>query len=313
MHLSVAHISDTRQLMVAIEENSSSEADIRLLLLDGRLADVANCRLLAALSEPSIRRKWALALLADETSDEWTARLHEGIVDVILPRTVDACAWKMHLTTIERSHALRCEAEQLREASLLEVKRDALTGTLNRDTLLTVLFRETDRIQRHSGSLALMAIDLDGFRHWNQTLGRNAGDQLLREAARRISRLLRTYDVLGRIGGDEFLLILPGCSTVNAVTLAERLRVEVFGEPFWVNTSSEPQSVQSKIAEVRLTATAAITLSRGRSPIVVLREVERILRHAREREPGTILCSGEYLPSAEEAPRLFSEAEILTS
>jgi diguanylate cyclase (GGDEF)-like protein len=322
LHLAVVSIADSRHLLAVLPsatEQSASPQLPGLLLLDSRLPDVASGRLLAALSEPAIRRNWAIALLAEDVpdtiADEWLARHREGILDDIVPRSADAAAWKIHLNTMQRSHALFCEVEQLREASLLEIKRDPLTGTLNRDTLLTVLFRETDRIQRQSGALTLMAIDLDAFRHWNHKLGRDAGDQLLRESARRVTRLLRTYDVLGRTGGDEFLLILPGCSIVNATLLAERLRNEVFAEPFWVHLhphrSHSPANTQDKaeIAEVHLSASYAIASSRGRSPVVVLREVEQTLRDAAAQGPGAILGFGDRLAASAETPQLFSEAE----
>lgn len=312
LHLAVVSVADSRQLLAELHHAAEKESP-GLLLLDGRLPEIASCRLLATLSEPAIRRNWALALVADEISEEWAARLKEGVLDDIVPRSADAATWKMHLHTMQHSHALYCEVEQLREATLLDAKRDALTGTLNRDTLLTVLFRETDRIQRHPGSLALLAIDLDGLKHWNRELGRDVGDQLLRESARRISRLLRTYDVLGRIGSDEFLIILPGCSAVNAVLLAERLRNEVFGEPFWVRYYPDRSKNESKgeIAEVHLSASSGITLSRGRSPVVVLSEVEQTVREAATQAPGTILCFGDRSSTTAETPQLFPRAETL--
>jgi len=319
MQLSLTSVSDSRHLPAALEAagQSLTAGTQGLLLLDGRLPEVANCRLLAAVSEPSIRRNWAVALIASEVSDEWIARLREGIIDDIVPREADPPAWRTHLSLIQRGHTLFRELEELREASLLEVKRDTLTGTLNRDTLLTVLFRETDRIQRQQGSLALIGIDLDGLRAVNHEHGRDAGDQILREAARRISRLLRTYDVLGRIGSDEFLLILPGCSIVNAVMLAERLRSEVFGEPYWVRRSPahNPYTATEKgeIVELRLTASYGIVLSHGRSPVVVMREIEQLLRQASQLDGDVILRPGERLSKRGETPQLFPEAETVAS
>lgn len=314
LHLSLTTVADSRHLASALEAATQSlaEGTQGLLLLDGRLPEVANCRLLAQFSEPAIRRGWALALIATEVSDEWIERLREGIIDDIVPREADAPAWKTHLSLIQRGHTLFRELEELREASLQKVQRDTLTGALNRDTLLTILFRETDRIQRQQGSLALIGVDLDNLRRHNQEHGREAGDQLLRETVRRISRILRTYDALGRISSDEFLLVLPGCSTVNAVMLAERLRNEVFGEPFWVRRApshNAPAAAKGEVAEVRLSASYGIVLSHGRSPVVVMREVELLLQEASRHQDGVILRPGER--ALDQSPQLFPEIETL--
>ncbi len=147
----------------------------------------------------------------------------------------------------------------------------------NREALLALIFRETDRVQRLDSSLSLLLFDVDDFGHWNARLGMEACDQLLCQAVHRTARLLRTYDLLGRTGDDEFLLALPGCSVVNAVTLAERLRLEVFGLPYRIGNES-----------IRLSACFGIAQSHGRSPVVVLREAEQALACARQAGPESI-------------------------
>src|SRR5579859_216552 len=205
-----------------------------VVLLDLRLPGVASGRLLAAMHEYGVHKRCAIALIAEQVSDEWIARLREGAIDDIVPRNADAAAWKTHISTMQRGHALNCELEHLRETALMEIEHDRVTGVFNRETMLTILFRETDRVQRLRGALSVVLFDLDDFAHWNSDLGRETCDELLREVAVRSGRILRSYDMLGRVGKDEFLLALPGCSTINAMMLAERLRMEVFGEPFLV-------------------------------------------------------------------------------
>jgi diguanylate cyclase (GGDEF)-like protein len=128
---------------------------------------------------------------------------------------------------------------------------------------------------------------VDDFGHWKSELGEASCEELLREIAVRTARMLRSYDVLGRVGRDEFLIALPGCSTLNGVMLAERMRMEVFGEPF-------PAFDRQKMATlVRLSGSFAIAASRGRSPVVVLREAEATLAKAKEIGPDTIRVAGE--------------------
>ena len=279
-----------------------------LILLDVRLPGMASGRLLAAMHERGVHKRFAIALIAEQVSDEWIARLREGAIDDIVPRHADATTWQTHMSTMQRGHALCRELDRLREASVLEVQHDPVTGTFTRDTLLTILFRETDRVQRLQGALGMVVMDIDNFGHWNRQLGQDAGDQLLREVARRAGRSLRSYDVLGRLGGDEFLMALPGCSVINAVELAERLRMEVFGASFWVKTAHK------EIVEVRLSACFGIAASRGRSPVVVVREVEQAVGHAKQIGPDSIHCAGDSPAFAESGPRrasLFTEAEAL--
>jgi diguanylate cyclase (GGDEF)-like protein len=275
-----------------------------LILLDTCLPGVANGHLLAAMLECEERKQHAIVLLADQVSDEWIARLREGVIDDIVPPNADAEVWKAHMSTMQRSQALARELEQMRETTVLEVQHDPLTGTFTRDTMLTILFRETDRVQRLQGSLSVVACDLDDFGHWNNELGQDAGDQLLREAARRIGRTLRSYDVLGRLGGDDFLIALPGCSIISAVELTERLRIEAFGESFWVKDKHK------ETVEVRLSACFGITTSRSRSPVVVVREAQRTLECAKLAGPDSTQCASEACPLAEpDTARLFTDAE----
>jgi diguanylate cyclase (GGDEF)-like protein len=193
--------------------------------------------------------------------------------------------------------------ESLREAATLNAQTDRLTGVYNRETMLSMLFRETDRVQRMQNSLCIILFDIDDFGHWNSRLGTEACDELLRQVATRTTRLLRSYDLLGRAGKDEFFLALPGCDSNNAVTMAERLCAEVFASPFHVNGEA-----------IRLSACFGIASSLGRSPVVVLRESEEALQLAKEQGPESIQCAGEC-PRPTAAPVTFlspsSDDELL--
>ena len=102
------------------------------------------------------------------------------------------------------------------------------------------------------------------------------------QVAARTAHLLRSYDVLGRPGMDELLVVLPGCGINNAMMLAERLRLDVFSVPFHVGGEA-----------IRLSACFGLAVSNGRSPVVVLREAEQALERAREAGPESIECFGD--------------------
>lgn len=106
------------------------------------------------------------------------------------------------------------ERKRMEEAIWREANYDALTGLPNRRLLQDRLGEEVARAQRNGRVLALLFIDLDGFKEVNDILGHHLGDQLLCQAADRIRKILRASDTLARQGGDEFIIILPDLEDV---------------------------------------------------------------------------------------------------
>jgi len=120
----------------------------------------------------------------------------------------------------------------LQDALRRQATHDGLTGLLNRNSILGRLAEEMTRSQREARPLSLLMVDLDRFKSVNDTYGHLAGDAVLSEAAARMSAASRCYDGLGRYGGEEFLVILPGCDLASAVLQAERLRESIAATPF---------------------------------------------------------------------------------
>jgi len=256
-------------------------------LLDTRLPGIPIGQLLAAVRAEETGRRFPIVLASDTVTKEWTDRMEEGVVDDLILCDAEPDYWKLRMDMVLRTFRMSHEVDTLRETVLLNAQLDRLTGVYNREALLSILFRETDRVQRLKSSLCLILFDVDDFGHWNSRLGVDACDELLCQVVSRTTRLLRSYDVLGRPGMDEFLVALPGCGTADAAMLAERLRLEVFGEPFRVGGDT-----------VRLSACFGIASSLGRSPVVVLREAEEALARAAVAGPETILCFGESMRTA---------------
>ena len=100
---------------------------------------------------------------------------------------------------------------------------DVLTGLPNRQLLADRFQQAVNLVKRQKMPLALMFIDLDHFKNINDTLGHSAGDDLLIQVARRLESLVRAGDTLSRQGGDEFVLVLPGCGSEEASTVASKL------------------------------------------------------------------------------------------
>ena len=263
-----------------------SPASPSLALLDANLPGMEMGQLLAAVRAEAEGRRFPIVLISDTVTQEWIDRLAEAVIDDLILPTVPPAYWRLRLDMVMRTFGRSRELEQLREAAALNSQTDPLTGIYNRSTLLSMLFRETDRVQRMNTSLSMILFDIDDFGHWNSRLGTTACDDLLLQVVGRVQRLLRSYDLFGRVGKDEFLLGLPGCSSVNAVLLAERVRLEVFSSPFHVAGLA-----------VRLSACFGVAASQGRSPVVVLRQAEQAMQLARADGPESIQCSSDCPPA----------------
>jgi diguanylate cyclase (GGDEF)-like protein len=131
---------------------------------------------------------------------------------------------EMRRTVIGLSHA----NARLGQQSLT----DALTGVPNRRAYDTKILEEHARARRTGASLSLLLIDIDLFKHYNDTFGHPAGDSALQSVARVLQASLRPYDFLARYGGEEFVIVLPATELSDAIIVAERVRGLVMNSEF---------------------------------------------------------------------------------
>ena len=128
------------------------------------------------------------------------------------------------------------------------VLTDPLTGSLNRRGFEQELGRAVSRAAREGSELALLAVDVDHFKRINDSFGHLAGDTVLRELAEVLAHTARTEDVLGRVGGDELLVLLPGADLEAAGVVAERISNVVRGHHFITTRGRERVTVSIGIA-----------------------------------------------------------------
>ncbi len=123
------------------------------------------------------------------------------------------------------------EAEAARQQANIEAayfaSYDYLTGILNRRAFMKAIEKEIERTKREHSSLSLLLLDVDYFKHINDRFGHAGGDTVLKRVAAGLGEQLRPYDVLGRYGGDEFIICLPGTTQNEAGIIAERLRQHI--------------------------------------------------------------------------------------
>jgi diguanylate cyclase len=113
--------------------------------------------------------------------------------------------------------------------------RDALTGLANRRAFELSLAREVDRVARSGESALLLTLDIDHFKRVNDTWGHAAGDQVIKAVAQALLDCVRPMDLVARVGGEEFAVILPNCAVAFGQTVAERVRQRVLGMPIDLN------------------------------------------------------------------------------
>ena len=175
---------------------------------------------------------------------------------------------------------------ELEEALTARSTRDTLTGLYNRDAVVDHLKKEMVRCQRECAPLSIVFTDLDGLQEINDCKGHLVGDAVLQEVSRRLGTALRSYDHIGRYGGDELVMILPKCNTAGALEVAERARMAVAAYPI----KSEAGELLTTITSV----TATINGKREVAPQTLLQIAETAMYRAKEEGRNRVGLANAY-------------------
>ncbi|MEN6458814.1 MAG: diguanylate cyclase [Thermoguttaceae bacterium] len=152
--------------------------------------------------------------------------------DDYVKKPCDADELFVRLRAGERIVNLQIESLAARDALRKLATNDFLTGLRNRAAILDDLSRECRRSSRSNLPVNVVMVDVDHFKRINDTYGHLLGDKVLAELANRMASEVRSYEAIGRYGGEEFLIVLTGCDSQGAVEQADRVRRRIAEERF---------------------------------------------------------------------------------
>ena len=151
---------------------------------------------------------------------------------------------------LSRSIFYAIERNRLQNSLMALVIKDPLTNLYNRRGLQEILSRELKWLQRGRSNLIVILVDIDNFKHINDSLGHAVGDVMLQEISRKLKATLRETDYLARIGGDEFMILLPETRLAEAMCVAEKLRLGIKESTITINAEKVNVTTSMGVMEV---------------------------------------------------------------
>jgi len=180
----------------------------------------------------------------------------------------------------------------LEDSRLKMANTDSLTQLWNRKKIMEILDEELNRNHREGKSVGVAMLDIDWFKEINDTHGHMTGDKVLIEVASRLKKALRNYDQIGRYGGDELLIVLPGLDKTHARSIGERLRKAVCQNNLETETSSLAVSISIGIS--------VSDISIHRPAAHLIKESDQALYHAKKEGRNRVHVNTTSQPRIEE-------------
>jgi diguanylate cyclase (GGDEF)-like protein len=199
------------------------DSELRILVVDWVMPKKDGIEVCKAIrSGPQEPYVYIVLLTAKDDKSDIIAGLDAGADDYLV-KPCNPLELKVRLRAGRRVIELQEQLVKARESLRFEAMHDSLTGLLNRGAVLEQLTKELVRASRRGAPVSVLMGDLDHFKVINDTYGHAAGDAVLRETARRLKAGVRAYDSIGRLGGEEFVAVLPECDAKTGLSVAQRL------------------------------------------------------------------------------------------
>ena len=255
------------------------ESLIRMAILDWEMPKIDGVELCRRIRERSMAKNknyvYIILLTGRDRQEDIIKGLSAG-ADDYMTKPYNFLELKVRLKNGERIIQLEDTQQEL-------ANTDGLTKLWNRSKIQEFLEEEIDRSSRYGNPTGVIMIDIDLFKHANDTYGHLIGDKVLSEVASRMKKAVRQYDKIGRYGGDEFLAVFPNCRKDHITHIAERLRRVINNEKFLTKagtlkisisiggTSSEFFSNCTGVSLIEASDKALLSAkSEGRNRVIIL-------------------------------------------
>ena len=223
----VVQAQDGEQALAILTEDDPPP----IAILDWVMPKITGPELCARVRDRKSRTYTYILLLTSKAQHQ---DLIEGMgagADDYIVKPFDRPEMEVRLRAGRRIVDLQTELMQMQEALREQATRDSLTHCWNRFSLFEILGREIHRCHREKQALGVIMLDLDHFKRVNDTYGHHCGDEVLKQVVQRTQGSMRSYDTIGRYGGEEFICVLSGCGEESLKSNAERMRIALEGSP----------------------------------------------------------------------------------
>jgi len=218
-----------------------SENRVDLILLDIVMPNMSGLEVLKQIKQDKKLKDIPVIMLsASEQSDDIVSSLDLGADDFVNKPYIS----EVLLARMRTSLRLREKNRELKKMALT----DFLTGINNRRQFYTLSNAALSRNNREQSALTIALMDIDHFKHINDTYGHDVGDLVLVEFSKVLAGFFREYDIVGRVGGEEFCVCLPDTNIENGVQACERFRREFSNQPISVSVDGQSFKLTVKVS-----------------------------------------------------------------
>lgn len=222
----------------------------KLVILDWMMPGIEGieiCRKIRENSKSEDQYTYVTLLTAKESKENIVTGMDAGADDYIT-KPFDMHELRVRVRAGQRIVQLQSELLEAKKDMEIQSRTDPLTGVLNRRAILSQIENELSRAKRDNAHISISMLDLDHFKKINDTFGHLAGDAVLRESMNRVEETIRTYDAVGRFGGEEFIVVLPGAKEADAFIIADRIRMKINEKNANIDGVSIPFTISQGLA-----------------------------------------------------------------
>lgn len=242
----VTSVADGQQAWNILNDPSGP----KLAILDWMMPHLSGVDVCRRVRESNLPEYTYLILLtARDRKEDLVEGMNSG-ADDYLSKPFEASELRVRILAakriVELQQQLLTAQQQLRDQAM----HDSMTGVFNRGAIIDHLTSELCRTDRRHTPVSAILIDLDHFKQINDTYGHAAGDEVLREAVRRMNSTVRGYDRVGRYGGEEFLVVASECDTQLGIIVADRIREAIASPPVQVGDHQIAVTMSAGVASV---------------------------------------------------------------